>query len=75
MRNADRILAILTYARGPLCDACLALRADVCCRQTVCQISTGLAAAGAIVRARDACADCGKLRKSSVFRPAAGIGC
>ena len=75
MRSADRILAILTYARGPLCDDCLAMRADVCCRQTVCQISSGLAASGAIERAKHACADCGKLRKASAFRPSPGFGC
>ena len=69
MTNADRILAILTYAHGPLCDDCLAVRADVCSRQTVCQVCADLAASGAIYRAKSACADCRKVRKSSAIRP------
>ena len=69
MTNADRILAILTYASGPLCDDCLAVRADVCCRQSVCQICADLAATGTIQRAKGLCADCGKVKKSSAMRP------
>ena len=68
MKNADRVLAILEYAHGPLCDDCLALRADVCCRQSVCQICTELAASGTIQRAKRACADCRKVKKSSLIR-------
>jgi hypothetical protein len=73
MKNADRILAILTYAQGPLCDDCLAARADVSWRQTVCQICAGFASSGTVFRARHACSDCGKLKKSSALRPVAAL--
>lgn len=65
MLNADRILAALADAPGPLCDDCLSARAEITPRQQVNQLATRMAARGTLVRARSGCAVCHREKLAS----------
>jgi hypothetical protein len=62
MTNTERIQAILQSAGEPICDDCLAMRADVQPRQQVNQICRRLADHGDIDREQGTCSICGKAK-------------
>lgn len=73
MRVRERLLHVLETVSGPICDDCLAARADLPRRQAAFRVCTALARAGELQRGKATCVLCGHY-KDTTWWPGRGLG-